>query len=78
MNRDEIIALMHRQPGEVTGRVPDNDKAVLASIASVLVKEGTSVKNALDAAYALGKLAGQIEMAKVAEETVRGLMKEIG
>ena len=51
------------------------DKSTLSSLELLLVADRVSPKAALDAAYNLGRLSGQIEMARVGETVLADLHK---
>jgi hypothetical protein len=52
------------------------DKATLAAIERCLLAGDTNSSKALNAAFELGRLAGQLEMAKIGEGLVKGVFDD--
>jgi hypothetical protein len=56
--------------------ISPDDQATLDSIEELLVAEKASVRDALEAAYKLGRLTGMIHMAEVGEGMIRQVKPE--
>lgn len=54
----------------------ETSKVTLASIEALLVSEMASPHEALQAAYQLGRIDGQLEMANIGEGLLKELTKE--
>jgi hypothetical protein len=53
----------------------ESDKATLASFASLVVNDRMSVAKALETAYLLGELEGQLKVARITENAMQELLK---
>jgi hypothetical protein len=54
----------------------DVSAETLASIEAVLICDGVSVREALRAAYQLGRLDGMLEMAKISESSLKQIFEK--
>lgn len=66
------LPLLH----ETAAGVNESDKATLATIEALLVNDLANPREALEAAYQLGRLSGGIEMVRVGQGALEELRKE--
>lgn len=55
----------------------ESDKATLATLENLIVRDNISVAKALETAYLLGDLNGQLKVARITEEATEELMKAV-
>jgi hypothetical protein len=53
----------------------DSDRATLATLGRMLATDRISVAKALEAAYLLGELEGQLKVARITEHAMQELLK---
>ena len=54
----------------------DTSREMLTNMEKLLVRNFTSPKEALEAAYRLGRLDGAMEVAKIGEKQIEDVMRE--
>lgn len=55
----------------------NDDKATLATIEALLVRDLVSVRDALEAAYQLGRITGGLEMARIGENVMQEALAKV-
>jgi hypothetical protein len=54
----------------------ESDKATLATLERLIVRDLVSVAKALETAYSLGELEGQLKIARIAEAGMQTLLEK--